>query len=188
MVFPMKKAFVIFLIFLSFSFLHAGHSSNTMLVKEYIGFNSYNYVGRYSDGLNPYSVNSVSSNVVLENNIDLYIGNKIGVTVDGGVGYQRDIYCFNRFASIPSNINAKAEIGVVYAPIQGLHLSLSGGLRTSYLLNKSNWISQIGGELSMEYAFDFGLCLSLSSSYWYNTNYRSILCGVGLGYKFGGER
>ena len=145
-------------------------------------------MGRFSSSYNNFNDNSISSNTLLENNIEILFNDSIGAKLIGGVGYQRDIYCFNRFASIPSNLNAKAEIGVVYAPIQGLHLSLSGGLRTSYLLNKSNWISQIGGELSMEYAFDFGLCLSLSSSYWYNTNYRSILCGVGLGYKFGGER
>ena len=184
----MKKTFGLCVLFLSLSVLYASVSSNTISLKEEIGYTNDNYMGRFSSSYNDFNDNSISSNTLLENNIGILFNDSIGVKLIGGVGYQRDIYCFNRFASIPSNLNAKAEIGVVYAPIQGLHLSLSGGLRTSYLLNKSNWISQIGGELSMEYAFDFGLCLSLSSSYWYNTNYRSILCGVGLGYKFGGER
>lgn len=184
----MKKTFGLCVLFLSLSVLCASVSSNTIFLKEEIGYTSYNYMGRFSSSYNDFNDNSISSNTLIENKIEIMFKDSIGVKLIGGIGYQRDIYCFNRFASIPSNINAKAEIGVVYAPIQGLHLSLSGGLRTSYLLNKSNWISQIGGELSMEYAFDFGLCLSLSSSYWYNTNYRSILCGVGLGYKFGGER
>ena len=184
----MKKTFGLCVLFLSLSVLYASVSSNTISLKEEIGYTSYNYMGRFSSSYNDFNDNSISSNTLLENKIEIMFKDSIGVKLIGGVGYQRDIYCFNRFASIPSNLNAKAEIGVVYAPIQGLHLSLSGGLRTSYLLNKSNWISQIGGELSMEYAFDFGLCLSLSSSYWYNTNYRSILCGVGVGYKFGGER
>ena len=184
----MKKTFGLCVLFLSLSVLCASVSSNTISLKEEIGYTNYNYMGRFSSSYNDFNDNSISSNTLLENKIEIMFKDSIGAKLIGGVGYQRDIYCFNRFASIPSNINAKAEIGVVYAPIQGLHLSLSGGLRTSYLLNKSNWISQIGGELSMEYAFDFGLCLSLSSSYWYNTNYRSILCGVGVGYKFGGER
>lgn len=184
----MKKTFGLCVLFLSLSVLCASVSSNTIFLKEEIGYTSYNYMGRFSSSYNDFNDNSISSNTLIENKIEIMFKDSIGVKLIGGIGYQRDIYCFNRFASIPSNINAKAEIGVVYAPIQGLHLSLSGGLRTSYLLNKSNWISQIGGELSMEYAFDFGLCLSLSSLYWYNTNYRSILCGVGLGYKFGGER
>ena len=159
-----------------------------MAIKEEIEYNSYNYVGSYSSSTNPYSVNSISSNTVLENIIDINIYKKLGLTLTGGLGYQKDIYEFNRFASIPSNINGKALFGVLYSPIDGLNISLSGGVRTSYLLSKSNWISQVGGEASIGYTLDFGLKCYLASSYWYNTNYRSILCGVGLGYKFGGER
>ncbi len=188
MVFSMKKAFLIIMIFLSVFFLYAGHSSNTVLVKEEIGYNSYNYVGSYSDTNNPYSVNSISSNTVIENNIVVIFDNGVGVSLKGGFGYQKDIYGFNRFASIPDNINGKALIDVVYSPCDGLDLSLSGGLRTSYLLSKSNWVSQVGGEISVGYSFGLGLSLNLSSSFWYNTNYRSIICGVGLGYRFGGER
>ena len=188
MVFSMKKAFLMIMIFLSVSFLYAGHSSNTVLVKEEIGYNSYNYVGSYSDNNSPYSVNSISSNTVVENNISISRDNGVGLAFKGGFGYQKDIYGFNRFASIPDNINGKALIGVVYSPCDGLDLSLSGGLRTSYLLSKSNWVSQVGGEISVGYSFGFGLSFNLASSYWYNTNYRSIILGVGLGYSFGGER
>ena len=78
--------------------------------------------------------------------------------------------------------------GVYYSPLDGIDISVSGGLRTSYLLSKSNWVSQVGGEVSVGYSFGFGLSLNLSSSFWYNTNYRSIICGVGFGYRFGGER
>ena len=184
----MKKVVLICLIVLSFSFLYAGHSSNTVLVKEEIGYNSYNYVGSYSDNNSPYSVNSISSNTVVENNISISLDNGVGVSFTSGFGYQKDIYGFNRFASIPENINGKALIGFVYSPCDDLDLSLSGGLRTSYLLSKSNWVSQVGGEVSIGYTFGFGLKCYLSSSFWYNTNYRSIILGVGLGYCFGGER
>lgn len=184
----MKKAFLLIMIFLSVSFLYAGQSSNTVLVKEEIGYNSYNYVGSYSDTNNPYSVNSISSNTAIENNISISLDNGIGVAFTGGVGYQKDIYGFNMFVSIPENINGKALIGIVYSPCAGIDLSLSGGLRTSYLLSKSNWVSQVGGEVSVGYSLGFGLSFNLSSSFWYNTNYRSIICGVGVGYRFGGER
>lgn len=176
------------MIFLSVFFLYAGHSSNTVLVKEEIGYNSYNYVGSYSSSANSFGVNSISSNTVLENIIDINIYEKLGLTLTGGLGYQKDIYEFNRFASIPSNINGKALFGVLYSPVDGLNISLSGGVRTSYLLSKSNWISQVGGEAFIGYTLDFGLKCYLASSFWYNTNYRSIICGVGLGYRFGGER
>ena len=159
-----------------------------MAIKEEIEYNSYNYVGSYSSSTNPYSVNSISSNTVLENIININVGEKFGLSIAGGLGYQKDIYEFNRFASIPSNINGKALFGVLYSPIDGLKISLSGGVRTSYLLSKSNWISQVGGEASIGYTLDFGLKCYLASSYWYNTNYRSIVLGLGLGYSFGGER
>lgn len=184
----MKKVVLICLIVLSFSFLFAGYSRNTVSLKEEIVYNSYNYVGSYSSGSNPYSVNSISSNIVLENNVEVIVGRSMGLALTGGLGYQKDIYEFNRFASIPSNINGKALFGVLYSPIDGLNISLSGGVRTSYLLSKSNWISQVGGEASIGYTIDFGLKCYLASSYWYNTNYRSIILGVGLGYSFGGER
>ena len=184
----MKKVIVLFAIFLSLSILCAGYSSSTMALKEEIEYNSYNYVGSYSSSANSYGVNSISSNRVLENIIDINIDEKFGLTITGGLGYQKDIYEFNRFASIPSNVNGKALFGVLYSPIDGLNISLSGGVRTSYLLSKSNWISQVGGEASIGYTLDFGLKCYLASSYWYNTNYRSIILGVGLGYSFGGER
>lgn len=184
----MKKVIVLFAIFLSLSILCAGYSSSTMALKEEIEYNSYNYVGSYSSSANSYGVNSISSNTVLENIIDINIYKKLGLTLTGGLGYQKDIYEFNRFASIPSNINGKALFGVLYSPIDGLNISLSGGVRTSYLLSKSNWISQVGGEASIGYTLDFGLKCYLTSSFWYNTNYRSIVLGVGLGYSFGGER
>ena len=184
----MKKVVLICLIVLSFSFLYAGYSRNTVSLKEEIVYNSYNYVGSYSSGSNPYSVNSISSNTVLENNVEAIVGRSMGLTLTGGLGYQKDVYGFNRFVSIPENINGKALLGIVYTPVSGLNISLSGGLRTSYLLSKSNWISQVGGEVSIGYTFGFGLKCYLSSSFWYNTNYRSIILGVGLGYCFGGER
>lgn len=184
----MKKVFLMIMIFLSVSFLYAGQSSNTVLVKEEIGYNSYNNVGSYSNTNNSYNVNSISSNTVIENDVNIMFDDGVGVAFTGGLGYQKDIYCFNRFASIPSNINGKALFGVFYSPLDGIDISVSGGLRTSYLLSKSNWVSQVGGEVSVGYSFGFGLSINLSSSFWYNTNYRSIICSVGVGYRFGGER
>ena len=104
----MKKVIVLFAIFLSLSILCAGYSSSTMAIKEEIEYNSYNYVGSYSSSANSYGVNSISSNTVLENIIDINIYKKFGLSIAGGLGYQKDIYEFNRFTSIPSNINGKA--------------------------------------------------------------------------------
>ena len=184
----MKKTVVFCILILTLSLLCAAYSSNTVSIKEEIGYNSYNNVGSYSNTNNAYSVNSISSNTVVENNISILFDNGVGVAFKGGLGYQKDIYGFNRFASIPENINGEALIGVIYSPCADLDLSFSGGIRTSYILSKSNWVSQVGGEVSVCYAFGFGLSLNLSSSFWYNTNYRSIICGVGVGYRFGGER
>lgn len=184
----MKKTFVLCVLFLSFSIISASALSNTKTIKEEIGYNNYNYMGRYSSSYNDFNDNTISSNTLLENRIRIMFDSGLGALFTGGLGYQKDVYCFNRFASIPSNLNAKAEIGIDYSPIQGINLALSGGIRTTYLLSKSNWISQIGGEFFIEYVFGFGLSLSISSSYWYNTNYRSFICGIGIGYVFGGER
>ena len=184
----MKKTVVFCILILTLSLLCATYSSNTVSIKEEIGYNSYNNVGSYSNTNNSYSVNSISSNTVIENDVNIMFDNGVGVAFTGGLGYQKDIYCFNRFASIPSNINGKALLGVFYSPFDGIDISVSGGLRTSYLLSKSNWVSQVGGEVSVGYSFGFGLSFNLSSSFWYNTNYRSIICGVGVGYRFGGER
>ena len=184
----MKKTVVFCILILTLSLLCAAYSSNTVSIKEEIGYNSYNNVGSYSNTNNSYSVNSISSNTVIENDVNIMFDDGVGVAFTGGLGYQKDIYCFNRFASIPSNINGKALFGVYYSPLDGIDISVSGGLRTSYLLSKSNWVSQVGGEVSVGYSFGFGLSFNLSSSFWYNTNYRSIICGVGVGYRFGGER
>lgn len=184
----MKKVIIFSLMLVSISLLFAVNSSNTITLKEEIGYNGYNNMGSYSTSFNEYNVNSISSNTVLGNTIKIMPAKNVGAVISTGLGYQKDIYDYNRFASIPSNINGKATIGVVYCPTDEFDVSFSGGLRTTYLLNKSNWISQIGGEVSLEYNFDFGLNLSLSAAYWYNTNYRSIVCGGGLGYCFGGER
>lgn len=184
----MKKIVVLFLLFLSLSFVSAANSSNTMALKEEFLYNGYNNSGKYSTSFNEYNVNSISSNTLIENKICIVPGKRVGISVITGIGYQQDIYCYNRFASIPSNIDGKALFGVVYYPVEGLGVSLAGGLRASYLLNRSNWISQVGGELSIGYSFDFGLSCNVSAAYWYNTNYRSILCGIGLGYSFGGKR
>ena len=173
---------------ISLYLLFAVNTSNTITLKEEIGYNGYNNMGNYSTSVNEYNVNSISSNTVFGNIIKIMPAENVGAVISTGLGYQKDIYDYNRFASIPSNINGKATIGMVYCPTDDLDVSLSGGLRTTYLLSKSNWVSQIGGEVSLEYNFDFGLYLSLSAAYWYNTNYRSIVCGVGLGYCFGGER
>ena len=184
----MKKTFVLCVLFLFISVLFASALSNTMTFKEEIGYNNYNYTGKYSNNNNHFNVNTISSNTILENRISIMFNRGFGASLIGGVGYQKDVYCFNRFASIPSNLNAKAEAGVVFAPMQELSLALSCGFRTTFLLSKSNWISQFGGGFLIEYLFDIGLSVIVSSSYWYNTNYRSIICGVGLGYVFGGER
>ena len=184
----MKKTVVFCILILTLSLLCATYSSNTVSIKEEIGYNSYNNVGSYSNTNNSYSVNSISSNTVIENDVNIMFDDGVGVAFTGGLGYQKDIYCFNRFASIPSNINGKALFGVYYSPLDGIDILVSGGLRTSYLLSKSNWVSQVGGEVSVGYYFGFGLSFNLSSSFWYNTNYRSIICGVGVGYRFGGER
>ncbi|MCI7606825.1 MAG: hypothetical protein MSS69_08730 [Spirochaetales bacterium] len=184
----MKKVIIFCLMLISISLLFAVNSSNTITLKEEIGYNGYNNMGSYSTGFNEYNVNSISSNTVFGNIIKIMPSENVGVAISTGLGYQKDIYDYNRFASIPSNINGKAAVGMVYCPIDDFYVSLSGGLRTTYLLSKSNWISQVGGEVSLEYNFDFGLNLSMSAAYWYNTNYRSIVCGVGLGYCFGGER
>lgn len=184
----MKKIIILFMSFLSLSVIYAVNSSNTMALKEEFLYNGYNNRGNYSTSFNEYNVNSISSNILIENNICIVPEKRVGISVITGIGYQQDIYCYNRFASIPSNINGKALFGVVYFPVEGLDVSLAGGLRTSYLLNRSNWISQVGGELSIGYSFNFGLSCNVSAAYWNNTNYRSIVCGIGLGYSFGGKR
>ena len=51
------------------------------------------------------------------------------------------------------------------------------------MTNKSKWISQLGGVVSLEYYFG-SFSIGLSGGYWHNTNYRSMVGSINVGLVF----
>ena len=157
-----------------------------MHFSDEIAYTSYNRIW-VSPSEHYFSVNSILNNFSINTDMDVMITTSFGLGLGLGFGYQYSIFDYNRFVTVPKSINYSLIAGVVY-DINQFRFALSAILRPSLQIDRSNWISQLGGMFDLTYCFDNKLNLIVSYKYLYNYNMVSSAVSLGLGYAFGGKR
>lgn len=176
---------VIASIFFVLSTLNASLTGKVSISEE-LAYQKYNRIWE-SPNDQYFSVESIASNPGFSTNLDCMFGKYFGITVGTDFGFQKSIDDKNRFVTFPENINGTASSGIV-VNFKELRITVEALLRSSFLLTRNTWISQVGGKAGVSYVIPCGLCFDLS--YKYLSSYRMITSAVtlGVGYKFGGKK
>lgn len=177
----MKKTISIIFLFLLCFGLFAGISITAGVSSEfaYSRFDHSSFAPS-DDFPNRFRTTSICLDTQVRQDLTILFKDSFGVSFNTGFGYITSIYDMNRFVSVPRGINASISLGpkLVFG---NNTVSLYFGLKSTFFLDKQYWISQIGGTL--EYVLSMkNVRLSMLTSYWYNTNYRLITLGFGVGF------
>lgn len=182
----MKKTLVLFFLLLLLPFFLFCSVNARIHFSDELSYTAYNRIW-VSPEEHYYSVESLSNNPNICNDIDYLFTKNIGLGFGFGFGYQSSIFDFNRFVTIPKSINGTVNAGIVLK-FKQVRLSVLALLRSSLHFSRNNCVSQLGGMVDLSYSFNNGLTLISSYKYLYNYNMITSAVSFGLGYTFGGKK
>lgn len=182
----MKRILILLASFIFVVSLLDASVTGRVSLSEEIAYQKYNKIWQTPE-YQYFSVESVASNPNLVSNLDLMFGDYLGITMGTEFGYQTSIEDKNRFVTFPDNINGTICSGVL-VNFKSLRITIEALLRSSFLLTRNSWISQVGCKTGISYLFPCGLFFDMN--YKYISSYKMITSAVsiGLGYQFGGKK
>lgn len=182
----MKRFLTIFTYIVFFVSILEASVTGRISISEEIAYQRYNRTWETPE-YQYFSVESIALNPNFECNLDFLFRGIGGITVGTEFGYQTSIDDMNRFVTFPKNINGTVCSGFIIN-IKSLRISVEALLRSSFLLTRNSWISQIGGKAGFSYIFPCGLYLDMYFKFLNSYRMVTSSVAVGVGYQFGDKK